>query len=148
MILSNSLIPDEPRRVWEKARIHAAEIHQTDTAYLIRSEMVSNQNPQRNYNSLCSILARDQFATCLLASLLRAALKSVHFEKLQDKNKIPSQFLECLTKALLQYTNFDSENPEGNQFLKTHSFSQSYPVMAKLTCLQSDPVTPQAEVLV
>ena len=32
----------------------------------------------------------------------------------------PSAFLECLTKALLQYTNFDPETTEGRQLLMTH----------------------------
>ena len=53
----------------------------------------------------------------------------VNFEKLhevfQDKEKNPSQFLECLTKALFQYTNLDPENPEGKQLLMPYFFSQS-----------------------
>ena len=76
----------------------------------------------------------------------------VNFEKLQevfqDKEKNPSQFLECLTKALLQHTNLDPENPEGKQLLMTYFFSQSYPdIKAKLKKLERGPLTPQAEVL-
>ena len=77
----------------------------------------------------------------------------VNFEKLQevfqDKEKNPSQFLACLTKALFQYTNLDPENPEGKQLLMTYFFSQSYPnIKAKLKKLERGPLTPQAEVLV
>ena len=71
----------------------------------------------------------------------------VNFEKLQevfqDKEKNPSQFLECLTKALFQYTNLDPENPEGKQLLMTYFFSQSYPnIRTKLTKLKRGPLTP------
>ena len=55
----------------------------------------------------------------------------VNFEKLQevfqDKEKNPSQFLACLTKALLQYTNLDPENPEGKQLLMTYFFTPELP---------------------
>lgn len=57
--------------------------------------------------------------TCLLAGLYRTVLKPVNFEKLQEvfqeKQENSFQFLECLTEALLQYTNLDPENPEGKQ---------------------------------
>ena len=123
MILTNNLLPDERRRVWEEAKTHADEIHQTDRSYPIGSETVPDQDPQWNYNSTAGILARDRFVTCLLAGLRKAALKPINFEKLQevvqDKQENPSQFLECLTKALLQYTNLDPENPEGKQLLMT-----------------------------
>ena len=100
--------------------MHADEIHQTYGIYPIRSEAVPDQDCRWNLNSTGGILARDRNITCLLASLRKAALKPVNFEKLQevvqDKQDNPSQFLECLTKALLQYTNPDPENPEeGNQ---------------------------------
>jgi hypothetical protein len=82
-------------------------------------ETVPDLDPQWNYNSADGILARDRFVTCLLAGLRKAALKSVNFEKLQevvqDKQENPSQFLERLKGALLQYTNLDPENPEGKQ---------------------------------
>ena len=76
----------------------------------------------------------------------------VNFEKLhevfQDKEKNPSQFLACLTKALLQYTNLDPENPEGKQLLMTYFFSQRYPdKKAKLKELMRGPLTLQAEIL-
>ena len=55
----------------------------------------------------------------------------------------PSAFLECLTKALLQYTNLDPETMEGRQLLMTHFFSQCYPdIKAKLRCLEKGPLTP------
>ncbi|KAL6067167.1 hypothetical protein STEG23_015993 [Scotinomys teguina] len=69
----------------------------------------------------------------------KAALKPVNCEKLQqviqDKPENPSQFLEHLTKALLQYTNLDPKKPEGKQFLMIYLFSQSfsdenYPLLA------------------
>jgi hypothetical protein len=67
----------------------------------------------------------------------------------QEKQENPSQFLECLTKALLQHTNLDPENPEGKQLLMTYFFSQSYPdIRAKLKRLERKPQTPQADVLV
>lgn len=99
----------------EQTRMHADKIHQTDRTYPIGSD------PQWNCNSTGGILARYRFITCLLAGLYRAALKPVNFEKLQqviqDKQENPSQFLEHLTKALLQYTNLDPGNPEGKQLL-------------------------------
>jgi hypothetical protein len=104
--------------VWEEAKTHADEIHQTDKTYPMGSEAIPHQDPQWNYNSSGGILARDRI---LLASLRKAVLKPVYFEKLQeivqDKQENPSQFLECLTKVLLQYTNLDPENPEGKQLL-------------------------------
>ena len=152
MILTNNLLPEERRRVWEQAKTHADEIHQTDTTYPIGSEAVPDQDPRWDYNSTSGILARDRFITCLLAGLRRAALKPVNFEKLQevfqDRQENPSQFLERLTKALLQYTNLDPENPEGKQLLMTYFFSQSYPdIRDKLKRLERGPLTPQAEVL-
>ena len=60
----------------------------------------------------------------------------------------PSAFLECLTKALLQFTNLDPESPEGRQLLMTHFFNQCYSdIKAKLRRLEKGPLTPQAEVL-
>ena len=53
--------------------------------------------------------------TCFLVGLHKAVLKPVNYDKLldvvQDKNENLCQFLECLTKAILQYTNF--RNPRG-----------------------------------
>jgi hypothetical protein len=88
-----------------------------------------------------------------LAGLRKSALKPVNFEKLQevvqDKQENPSLFLECLTKALLQCTNLDSQNPEGKQLLMTYFFSQSYPnIKAKLKWLEKGLLTSQTEVLV
>jgi hypothetical protein len=102
---------------------------------------VLDQDPQWDYNSTDDILARDRFITCLLAGLLKVALKLVNFEKLQefvqDKQENPCQFLECLTKALLQHSNLDPENPEGKQLLMTYFFFQSYPdIRAKLKKLE------------
>ena len=59
------------------------------------------------------------------------ALKPVNFEKLQEvvqnKQENTSQFLERLTKALLQYTNLDSESLEGKQLLMSYFFSPELP---------------------
>ena len=108
-------------------RIHAGTTHQTNPTYPIGSETVRDQDPQWNYNSLSVILVRDRFITCLLAGLSRAALQSANFEKLQeinqDKWENQSWYLELITKALLQYTNLDPENPKGKQILMTYSFS-------------------------
>lgn len=95
----------------------------TNTAHPIGSEAVPNQDPQWNYNTSGGIFARDQFITCLLVGVYKVAFKSVNYEKLQeviqDKHENSSQFLECVTEVLLQYTNLDPENPEGKQLLKT-----------------------------
>ncbi|XP_052046411.1 uncharacterized protein LOC127690893 isoform X2 [Apodemus sylvaticus] len=119
MILTNNLLPDERRRVWEEAKTHADEIHQTDGSYPIGSEAVPDQDPLWDYNSSAGILARDRFVTCLLAGLRKAVLKPINFEKLQEvvqeKQENPSQFLQRLTKALLQFTNLDPDNPEASQ---------------------------------
>ena len=84
------------------------------------------QEPHWDYNTPGGILARDWFLTCLLAGLHKAALKPVNYNKLseviQDMKENPSAFLECLTKALLQYTNLDPETMEGRQLLMTHFF--------------------------
>jgi hypothetical protein len=131
MILTNNLLPDECRRGWEQARTDADEIHQIDGTYPIGTEAVPDQNPQWTYSSTGGILARDRFIICLLAGLCRVALKPVNFEKLQKfiqvKQENPSQFLEFLTKALLQYTNLDPENPEGKQLLITYFFFLKLP---------------------
>ena len=95
-------------------------------SYPIGSEAVPDQDPRWNYNSNGGILARDRFITCPLAGLRTATLKPVNFEKLQEvvqhKQEKPSQFLGCLTKALLQYTNLEPENSEGRQPLMTYLF--------------------------
>jgi hypothetical protein len=77
-MLTNNLLPEDQRRVWEQARTHADENHQTDRAYPSGSEAV-HQDPQWNYNSTGGILARDRFIICLLSGLCRAALKPVNF---------------------------------------------------------------------
>ena len=85
--------------------------------------------------------------------LRKAALKPVNFEKLQeviqDKQEILSQFIEHLTKTLLQYINLTPEDQQGKQLLMTYFFSQSYPnIKAKLKKLERGPLTLQGEVLV
>ena len=74
--------------------------------------------------------------TCLLAGLHKAALKPVNYNKLseviQDMKENPSAFLECLTKALLQYTNLDPETTESRQLLMTHFFSLSATIKLRL----------------
>ena len=106
MILSNNLLPEERRWVWEQARLHADEIHQTHVTHPPGAEAVPEQEPHRDYNTSGGILARDRFLTCLLAGFCKAALKAVNYNKLseviQDMKENPSAFLERLTKALLQ----------------------------------------------
>ena len=74
--------------------MHADEIHQTDGTHPIVSEAVPDQHSW--WNSTGGILARDRFITCLLASLRKAVLKPVNFEKLQevvqDKQENTSNF--------------------------------------------------------
>ena len=79
------------------------------------------------------ILAMDRFFTCLLAG--KAALKLVNYklsEVIQDMNANPSTFLECFTKALLQYTNLDSETVGGRQLFMTHFFFLSATLTLRL----------------
>ena len=56
----------------------------TNTAHPIGSEAVPNQDPQWNYNSLGGVLVRDQYISCLMARLCKAALNTVKYEKLQE----------------------------------------------------------------
>ena len=71
MILTNNLLPEEHRRVWEPARIQ--EIHQTIEAHLPGAEVVPEQEPHWDYNTPVGILAGDQFMTCILSGLHKAA---------------------------------------------------------------------------
>ena len=45
MILTNKLLPEEFRQVWEQVRTHADEIHQTYRTYPIVPEAVPDQDP-------------------------------------------------------------------------------------------------------
>ena len=71
---------------------------------------------------------------CLLENLkslkLMPDLKASKLIYLCNKEN-PSQFLECLIKALLQHTNLNPENPEGKQLLMTYFFPSFY-IKAKL----------------
>ncbi|XP_049998140.1 uncharacterized protein [Alexandromys fortis] len=101
---------------------------------------------------LGGILARDQFLTCLIVGLRKAALKPVNSSKLaeifQDTKENPSAFLDRLTKAMLQFTNMDPESTEGRQLLMFHFINQSYSdIRGKLRRLQKGPLTPQAQLL-
>jgi hypothetical protein len=58
----------------EPDRKNEDEVHQTNVAYLTRSDVVTDQDPQWNYNTLGSILTRNQFTTCLLACLCPGCL--------------------------------------------------------------------------
>jgi hypothetical protein len=74
MILTNNLLLKEHKWVWDQVRVHAEEIHQTNTEHLAmaegtRAEVAPNQYPQWNYNTSGGILARDQFTTCLFPGL-------------------------------------------------------------------------------
>ena len=96
--------------------------------------------------------SRDIFASCLIAGLKKAARIVVNFQKLQDiiqkRDEIPSEFLDRLTQALLQYTSLDPETPERRHVLMTYFLAQSYPdIKAKLKKLEQGPATPQTEIL-
>lgn len=102
----------------------------TNKTHQIRFEAMLNQNPRWNYITSGDILAGDHFITFLMAGLHKAALKPVNYGKLQeiiqDKQENLSEFLECLTKVLLQYTNLDPKKQEGKQLLMIYFFFQSY----------------------
>lgn len=68
-------------------------------------------------------------------------------EVIQDKHDNLSQILDCLTKALLQYTNLDPEISERKQLLVIY-FQNFTDMRAELKCLEEEPPTLQAEVLV
>lgn len=115
-------------------------------------EAVPNRDSHWVYNTLGGVLARDQFTMCLLTGLNKVALKPVNYDKLldiiQDRRENLSQFLQCLGKALLHYTNLDPERPDGRQLFMTHLFSQSFlNIRTKLKHLDRDSLTLQAEVL-
>ena len=61
MILSNNLLPEEHRRVWEHARQHADNIHQTLASNPPRKELVPEQEQQWDCNTPSGVLARDWF---------------------------------------------------------------------------------------
>jgi hypothetical protein len=152
LILSNTLLPEEHRRVWEQAHMYADEVHQTSPAHPTGALVVPDHDPNWDYNTQAGLTLQDQFATCLLAGLKRASQKAINFEKLQeviqDRTENPSTFLDRLTRALQQYTNIDPESADGRQLLMTYFFSQSYPdIRAKLKKLDRGPLTPQTEVL-
>lgn len=150
MIFSNTLLPEERRRVWEKACTD--EVHQTTPAHPIGAQAVPDQDPNWDYNTPGGLVLQDQFSICLVTGLKRATQKAVNFEKLQEiiqeKHENPSTFLDRLTKALQQYTNLNPENPDGRQLLITYFFSQSHPnIQAKFKKLERGLLTPQTEVL-
>ena len=80
MILTNNLLHDKQRGVWEQVRTFAVKTHETDATYSFVSETVPDQNPLWNYNSPGGILATYRFIICLLASFYRAALKPINFK--------------------------------------------------------------------
>ncbi|XP_063480750.1 uncharacterized protein [Symphalangus syndactylus] len=152
LVLSNTLLSEERRRVWEQARTYADQVHQTTPALPIGVQAVPEQEPNWDYNTQIGVAARDHFATCLITGLRKAAQKAVNFEKLHEivpeKHENPSAFLDRLTQALQQYTNIDPEAPDGRQLLMSHFFTQSFPdIRAKLKKLDRGPFTPQTEIL-
>lgn len=48
MILIDNLLPEEHRQVWDQARAHTDEIHQTDTAHPTETKAVLSQDPEWN----------------------------------------------------------------------------------------------------
>ena len=98
MILSNNLLPEERRNVWDQARLHAEEVHQTHATHFPGAEAVLEQVPHWDCNTPGGILARDWFLTCLLAGLHKATLKPASYDKLseviQDMKENPPTFLE------------------------------------------------------
>jgi hypothetical protein len=62
MILTNNLLSEECGQIWEQARAHADEIHQTCSIQSDQRQclnrILNEQNPQWDYNSAGGILAR------------------------------------------------------------------------------------------
>lgn len=105
----------------QEQSIALADVQHTNTAHLIVSKAVPTQDLQWNYNTTGDILATVQFTTFPLSDLCKPTLKPVNCKKnsqeiIQDTQETLPQFLQCLTKFLLQYTNLDPENQEGNNF--------------------------------
>lgn len=152
MLLANTLLPEERRRVWELAQAHADENHRTNPNHPTGPHAVPEQDPLWDYNTPEGLQSRDLFTSCLLAGLKKATRKAVNFQKVQEviqrKEETPSEFLDRLTKALQQYTNLDPETPDGRHVLMTYFLAQSYPdIKAKLKKLEQGPATPQTEIL-
>lgn len=64
--------------------MHADEVHQINSAFLVGAEEVPDWDPEKNYNTGASgrgVLATDQFITCPKAGLYKAALTVVNCEK-------------------------------------------------------------------
>ena len=103
MILSNNLLPEDHRLIWEQARLHADEIHQKHATHPLWAEAVPEQEPHWDYNTSGLILARARLLTCLLAGLHKAVLKSVKYNKLSEviqiRRKILPQFWNASLKS-------------------------------------------------
>jgi hypothetical protein len=152
IILSNTLLPKECRRVWEQASSYTDEVHQITPVHPTGALAMPDHDPNWDYNTQARLTLRDQFATCLLAGLKWASQKAINFEKLQeiiqDRTENPSTFRDRLTRALQQYTNIDPESTDSRQLLMTYFFFLSYPdIRAKLKKLDRGPLNPQTEVL-
>lgn len=146
MILTNNILPEECRQVWDQAKAHADEVYQTNIAHSVRAEAVPEQDPEWNYSTQRDIIAMNKYITCLLTGLHKATLKEINYDRIQEgiqnKHENPPQLLDCLTKALLQYTNLDPQASEHKQLFMTYFFFQSCPnTRAKLKCLERRPLT-------
>lgn len=115
-------------------KAYADEIHQTQPAHPTRNDTVTEQEAHWDYNTPDGILARDQFITCLMTGLRKAALNPINYDKLlrivQDISEKPSHFLQHLKQAFLQYTNLDPEASEGRQLLMALGPGLSKPLHA------------------
>lgn len=85
--------------------VHANEVHQTDGIHPVEARAVPDQDPEWHYNILGGTLVRNWFITCLPASIHKATLRTVNYEKvqgvIQKRYENPSQFLNYLTKVVL-----------------------------------------------
>ena len=81
LILTNNLLPEDCRWVWEEAKTHADEIHRTDGPYPIGSEAVLDQDPRWNYNSTGGILSQRQVCYMPSDQPKKGSLKSSKFWK-------------------------------------------------------------------
>ena len=98
MIPSNNLLPEEHRWVWEQARQHADEVHQTLVSHLPGAEAVPEQELPLKYYSPGGIFGQRPIFDCLLAGLCKAALKPVNYAKL-------SEIIQDMKENLLHFWN-------------------------------------------
>jgi hypothetical protein len=51
MTLTDNILPEECKQVWDQAKAHADEIYPTNIAHPVRAELVPDQDPEWNYHT-------------------------------------------------------------------------------------------------